>query len=246
MKYETITVSQKDNIMTVIFNRSTINSLFLTELNDCIDSMGNDISVVIFKSGCREFCTGADFSEISNESYEPGRSISPESLWEFYYKIAFGSFISVAYADGRVNAGGMGIIAACDVVISSAKSTYSLSEMLFGLIPACVFPFLIRKIGERHSNFLALTTKPVSAEQALEFGLIDQCAENAEPLLLRILSRLKIINKKTVVRYKKFLCQMSDINNYRGSAIETNRLVFSDEENIEKIRDYIKYGTFPW
>jgi len=53
--------------------------------------------------------------------------------------------VVIAKVEGKVNAGGVGLVAASDIVVAHTQATFGLSEALFGLLPACVMPFLIRK-----------------------------------------------------------------------------------------------------
>lgn len=245
MSYNTISIEKNNNIMTIAFERNTINREFLKELNSALDNETFDVSVVIFKSNTDKFCMGADFAEIAENS-SVNSAINPEELWDLYYKLAFSGFISISCVEGAVNAGGMGIIAASDIVLSSSNAEFSLSEMLFGLIPACVYPFLVRKIGEKNSNYLTIMTRPINAEIAVSYNLVDCCDDNINRSLARILSRIRILDKKTIVRYKKFISELTELSKYKECSIKTNRLVFSDEENISKISNYIKKGVFPW
>jgi hypothetical protein len=86
------------------------------------------------------FCFGADFKEIQKNfenKNQPGQQ-DPEPLYNLWLQLALGPFITIAHVQGKTNAGGVGFVAACDVVLCDEKAVFSLSELLFGLMPACV------------------------------------------------------------------------------------------------------------
>jgi polyketide biosynthesis enoyl-CoA hydratase PksH len=148
---------------------------------------------------------------------------------------------------GRTNAGGVGFVAACDIVLCEERTTFSLSELLFGLMPACVMPFLIRRMGFSKANYLTLMTQPISARQALAWGLVDACEENSENLLRKHLLRLRRLGKEGIARYKRYVSSLdSSLEAWKAKAIEANIEVFSDTENIQKIARFVKTGKFPW
>ena len=91
--------------------------------------------------------------------------------------------MSIAHVRGKANAGGIGFVAACDIVLADSAAVFSLSELLFGLMPACVLPFLVRRIGFAKANAMTLSTQPVGVQVAREWGLVDAFEENSDNLL---------------------------------------------------------------
>ena len=121
------------------------------------------------------------------------------------------------------------------------KAVFSLSELLFGLIPACVLPFLIRRIGLSKAHHMTLMTQPISAEQALAWGLVDAYEANSDNLLRKYLLRLRRLSKQSIDRYKTYMNSLSDIlTASKPQALATNREVFSDTNNLQKIARYVK------
>jgi len=175
------------------------------------------------------------------------REQDPGPLYDLWHKLATGPFITVAHVRGKANAGGIGFVAACDLVLCEQAAVFSLSELLFGLMPACVLPFLIRRTGIPKANYMTLITQPVLANQALEWGLVDAVEERSENLLRKQLLRLRRLNKQAVVRYKKYMNTLDDgLARAKPHALAANVEVFSDTENLAKIARFVKTGQFPW
>ena len=111
---------------------------------------------------------------------------------------------------GMANGGGVGFVAASDIVLADETAQFGLSELLFGLFPACVLPFLIRRIGFQKAHYLTLMTQPISAQQAQTWGLVDACAKRSDSLLRKHLLRLSRLSKASIRRYKKYIRDLND------------------------------------
>jgi polyketide biosynthesis enoyl-CoA hydratase PksH len=155
--------------------------------------------------------------------------------------------VSIAHVRGKANAGGVGFVAACDIVLADGAAVFSLSELLFGLMPACVLPFLIRRIGFAKANSMTLMTQPIPVQLAQQWGLVDAFEQNSDNLLRKTLLRLRRLDKAGIARYKRYMASLDgSIDAAESRAIAANIEVFSDEENLRKISRYVKTGQFPW
>jgi methylglutaconyl-CoA hydratase len=79
---------------------------------------------------------------------------------------------TIARVQGDVFAGGVGLVAACDMAVSVDTATYCLSEVKLGLIPATISPYVIRAMGARASHRYFLTAERFSAAEAHRIGLV--------------------------------------------------------------------------
>ncbi|HJY84397.1 MAG TPA: enoyl-CoA hydratase/isomerase, partial [Candidatus Binatia bacterium] len=155
--------------------------------------------------------------------------------------------VTISHVRGKANAGGVGFVAASDIVLADESAQFSLSELLFGLYPACVLPFLIRRIGFQKAHYFTLSTQPISARQACEWGLVDACEAQSDVLLRRHLQRLRRLSKTAIRRYKTYINHISvPLQDFRSPAIAANREVFSDTLNLQAIARYVEHGVFPW
>jgi enoyl-CoA hydratase/carnithine racemase len=80
----------------------------------------------------------------------------------------------VGVVRGEAMGGGLGILSACDHVIAGEDARFGLPEMLFGLLPALVRPFLLRRISPQAFRSLAMGAGTITAEQARSIGLVDE------------------------------------------------------------------------
>ena len=78
---------------------------------------------------------------------------------------------TVAAIQGDVYAGGMGLVAACDIAISVKNANFCLSEVKLGLIPATISPYVIRAMGARAAHRYFLTAEIFDAKEAKKSAL---------------------------------------------------------------------------
>jgi methylglutaconyl-CoA hydratase len=87
---------------------------------------------------------------------------------------------------GRINGsafgGGLGLISVCDIAIGLADSTFRLSEVTLGLIPATISPFVVAKIGAANARRIMLNAYKLDGSAAARLGLLDVVVRTTEEL----------------------------------------------------------------
>jgi methylglutaconyl-CoA hydratase len=74
----------------------------------------------------------------------------------------------------------VGVASCCDIVVAAESAVFSFSEVRIGLVPACISPFVIRRIGEGRARELFLTGERITAQRAYEIGFVNKVAPEAE------------------------------------------------------------------
>jgi polyketide biosynthesis enoyl-CoA hydratase PksH len=250
--FETIEVRFEDSVCYLQFNRpassNAISAQLVAECSEVIAACEEMASIVVLSGLPEVFCMGADFNEIT-KGCDPAYAAyeGPGPMYDLWLKLATGPFVVISFVRGKANAGGLGFIAASDIVLADETAQLSLSELLFGLYPACVLPFLIRRIGFQKAHFLTLSTQAISTRQAFECGLIDAFEVQGEPLLRRHVMRLRRLSRTALVRYKTYVGRLgTPLAEHREAAIAGNLEVFTDENNRRAISRYVQEGLFPW
>jgi polyketide biosynthesis enoyl-CoA hydratase PksH len=250
--YATVRLRFDDEIAYLQIHRpdanNAINDRLIAEFGSALELCDARAKIVVVEGLPDVFCFGADFAELQ-KSFDVAGALrqDPKPMYDLWRRLATGPYVSIAHVRGKANAGGVGFVAACDIVLANAAAVFSLSELLFGLIPACVLPFLIRRIGSAKANSMTLMTQPVPVQLAHQWGLVDAFEENSDNLLRKILLRLRRIDKAGIARYKRYMASIEgSIDAVESRAIAANIEVFSDVENLRKISRYVKTGQFPW
>ncbi len=247
-----IDVEFQGTVCFIQFNRpesnNTINARLVSECHAVLAQCEEQVSIVVLRGSPAVFCDGADFKGLADELAAGGTPDSePESLYDLWLRLATGPFVTIAHVSGRANAGGIGFVAASDIVLAEEGARFGLSELLFGLYPACVLPFLVRRVGFQRAHYLTLTTQPITARQACEWGLVDAIDEQGHVLLRRHLQRLRRLSKAAIRRYKAYMQSLNrHLVDSRTLAVQGSREVFRDARNLQAISHYVATGVFPW
>lgn len=251
-KYETIRLDAEDSICYLTLNRpeagNTINDRLIAECNNALSLCESMATIVVLSGSGDNFCLGADFSGL-NEAYGSGKTQGgdPGPLYDLWLRLAHGPYVSISHVQGKANAGGIGFVAASDIVLAGESAQFSLSELLFGLYPACVMPFLVRRVGLQKAHYLTLMTQPITADQANECGLADAVEAQSELLLKRHIQRLRRLSKRAIRAYKSYMCHVgTPLRSMKEAAVDANIEMFSDPINRQAITDYVQRGAFPW
>ena len=254
VSYQTVKVRFQDSICFAQIDRpeanNTINGRLVAELTDVLIKCEESATAVVLSGSPEVFCFGADFAAISDGTDDASLrkdNEGPGPLYDLWLRMSGGPYVTISHVRGKVNAGGVGFVAASDIVLADETAQFSLSELLFGLYPACVLPFLIRRVGFQRAHYLTLMTQPIAAKQAFEWGLVDAFDAQGDALLRRHLQRLRRLSKVAIRRYKNYMSTLhQSLSNLKSPAVAANLEVFSDPENMAAVARYVKQGVFPW
>jgi methylglutaconyl-CoA hydratase len=83
---------------------------------------------------------------------------------------------------GPAFGGGVGLVAACDLVVAAPEARFAFSEVRLGIVPGVISPLVIDRIGLRAARTYFLTADPMGADEALQLGLVDRLAPSADRL----------------------------------------------------------------
>lgn len=192
------------------------------------------------------FCTGMDFEEAAQ-----GVAITEVGEGQLYMallkRLASSPKIIISKVEGTVLAGGMGLVAASDLVVATPASRFGLPEALWGLLPANVTPFLIRRVGFQAAYRMTLTTETITAEEAWRLGLVDTVSDQPDDDIRRYLLRLGRLDEQTIREAKAYFQKMWFLTEAmeQTAIAELNRLVRTERVQ-QNIKNYVEYQKFPW
>jgi methylglutaconyl-CoA hydratase len=135
-----------------------------------------NVRAVVISGAGKDFCSGADLSALQKIA---GASVAENSedarsLLELFLLIRALQMPVVAAVTGRALAGGCGLATACDLVLASASARFGYPEVKIGFVPAMVMAILRRNVSEKRAFELITRGAEIGAEQAKEFGLVNQ------------------------------------------------------------------------
>lgn len=210
--------------------------------------------ILILQGDKGVFSTGMDFESVipsSEKSTMNGKNIYAEEFCEMYMKIlnrlSLSSKIIISFVDGIATAGGVGLAAASDFVIATPRATFQLSELLWGLLPSMVVPFLIRRIGFQKAYSITISTLAVDADRALQWGLADEISDSPYNFAKQLMNRISKIEECNIVRAKHYFKKMWFVTEeMEQHAISQTQNLLNDKKIVQDLHNYIRYGQFPW
>jgi polyketide biosynthesis enoyl-CoA hydratase PksH len=228
----------------------SINSTLIRELGTALDLAEQlpSCRTVVLDGAPGLFCTGMDFQEAAGASeVETSETVRISEYMLLLKRFTLSSKVIVSRLDGKVIAGGVGLVAASDLVLSTERTELSLSEALWGLLPCCVIPFLIRRVGFQKAYSMTLTTKPISAQEALAIHLVDELTDHLDEALRKLTLRLNLLDEKVIVDMKRYFQKMGGITPEveQAAIAEFGRLAVQPHVQ-ENIANYVTRGIFPW
>ena len=253
--YNSLIVNKQRDIAEVTFNsgngRNSITMEFLNEMEMILDEIEEDDSckMIVFYGQNGYFCTGMDFHSYVSAGAEE-KSFSKDSQEKFMAllrRISLYPKIVVSIVEGEAMAGGVGIAAASDLLFASVNSRFSLSETLWGLLPAMVMPYLVRRIGYQNAFRMALTTLPADAARAKEMGLIDECFSERREVIVKYFPRLLRLQSSTVAELKNYMRQLWIIDSdMEARAVRKTTELAGSESVRNNIARFVNDGKFAW
>lgn len=150
--------------------------LALTEALSGIDHTSDIRAVVLTGAGDRAFCAGGDLG--GDEATFGPQHARPTTVYADLLRTAYRLPVPlIARVNGHCLAGGMGLLAFCDLAVASSEAKFGLPEVKVGLFPMQVAALLRSMIAPRHFAEMCLTGEPIAASEALECNLVNYVAE---------------------------------------------------------------------
>ncbi|MCD0449238.1 enoyl-CoA hydratase-related protein [Actinocorallia sp. API 0066] len=158
-------------------NRNALSRRLLAELAAALDAAERDpeVRVVVLTGAGPVFCSGADLKE-QGDGLGPG----PVSMPEVLTRILDHRRPVVARVNGAVRAGGLGLMAACDIVVAPDTSTFAFSEVRLGVIPAMIAVPVLARMDAAAAHEYFLTGEPFDAAVAERTGLVNRAVSPEE------------------------------------------------------------------
>ena len=152
-------------------NRNALSGALMTGLQASLGAaIADDRARLIVLTGAGPvFCSGADLKERGGA----GPGAGPGGLVAILKQIWHSPKPVIARVNGSTRAGGIGLVAACDIAISVDGATFAFSEVRLGLIPAIISVVVLPKLGATKGMELFLTGDTFAAREAVQFGLLN-------------------------------------------------------------------------
>ena len=149
------------------------------------------------------------------------------NLSKCFYAIYTCKKPTIAVVHGAAIGGANGLLASCDFAYSDDETVFSLSEVKIGIVPACISPYVTKRVGEYGSRELMLTGRRIDGKEAERFGLVNKSLKSTdlESYLSTAIDLLLSSGPKAIEHCKTLLFNISNIENLDEALESTARMI---------------------
>lgn len=173
----------------------------------------NNIRVLVLAGRGQAFCAGGDLSRMEQAARLTKAKSKAEAgrFAGLLYRMHTYPKPLIARVHGPAFAGGMGLVAACDLVVAAQEAEFCLPEVRIGLVPAMISPYIVRAMGEQQARRYVLTGERLSAPEATRIGLVHECVAAAEldARVEKFVQQLSQAGPQALARSKKLLARVA-------------------------------------
>ena len=190
-QYETIATEMvAEHVLKVTLNRPQVGNAINTQAgHDLLDlwnrltaDAGDIRCIVLTGAGEKIFCAGGDLKE-RNGMTKRQWTLQHELFERMYWTLVDLPVPIIAAVNGHAYAGGLELALSCDFIYATKAARFALTEVTLGIMPgAGGTQNLPRAAGERRAKEILMTGRPFNAEQAYDWGVVNQLCEPGEVL----------------------------------------------------------------
>jgi len=258
MSHQTLqTLLDDQGILTVRLNRPDIRNAFNTAMIDELHQVfGHEVQkpevrLVVLRGAGEVFCAGGDLSWMKKSiDLSFGENLTEtRHLTKMFKTMNECPKPLIGAIHGAAIGGGVGLVSVCDYVIASEETVFSLSEVRLGIVPACIGPFVVSKIGGTHARSLFVSAERFKAKRAYEVGLVHELAKDAHALdesVKRITNNMLQCGPLAMAAAKKLVLDLSwperresvgDCYDYVSSTLASLRVSPEGQEGLKAFLD---------
>jgi methylglutaconyl-CoA hydratase len=216
---ENLIVEKRNMVAIVTLNRPEVRNAFddvlISDLTKVFLDIEKDdaVRVMVLAGAGKAFCAGADLNwmkRMAGYGYEDNLK-DAEALAGMLKTLDRMSKPTVARVHGPAYAGGVGLVAACDIAIGSQNAEFCLTEVKLGLSPATISPYVVRAMGERLARRYFLTGEVIDAGEAYRLRLLSDVStvDELDGTVNALLGHLVVGGREAHAKIKDLLRRVS-------------------------------------
>jgi enoyl-CoA hydratase/carnithine racemase len=228
----------------------------LDELSGALERSQGDprVRAILIRSEGPAFSRGMDLEKLAAAAARDVRA-EAEIAVSRYGSVLQSLFSArlpvVCLVEGEVKAGGVGLVCACDIVVATEKATFELGEVIFGLIPANVLPYMLAlRMPPQKARYLVMSSKKLHAAEALRLNIVDEVvtAADAERHVREIFKRLLCSSPQALAAAKEFTAELIGTTPEEGGLIARQRLLemMSHPSTLDGVKAFQEGNVPSW
>ena len=185
---QNLSITQSGAVARITLTQPDIRNAFsdevIAEITAAFTDVGGraDVRAVVLAAEGPAFCAGANLHWMRRMAdYTRDENLADAGQLAAMLRVIYECpKPTVARVQGDVYAGGLGLVACCDVAVAADTAGFCVSEVKIGLIPATISPYLVRAMGVRAAQRYFLTAERFSAAEAHRVGLVHEVVAMTE------------------------------------------------------------------
>jgi len=203
MSFRTILVAEDDGVRTITLNRPERRNAMTPEMQEellvAFEQAAQSPDRVVVLTGAGEaFCAGLDLVHLQAmaEKSPAEHETDAERIARVFRTLYELPKPSIAAVNGAAVAGGTGLAMVCDFTLAVPGAKFGFTEVKIGFVPALVSAFLALQVGEKRVRDLLLTGRLFSAEEAREYGMVNEIVP-AQEILGRAMELASVLKQNS-------------------------------------------------
>ncbi|MFF0544691.1 enoyl-CoA hydratase family protein [Nocardia thailandica] len=231
-------------------NRNALSSKLVRELVAGIEAAVADPAVrgIVLTHTGNTFCAGADLSEAAGTDPAAAADQRTRVMIDVLRGLVAAPKPVIAKIDGNVRAGGMGIIAACDLVVAGPGSSFALTEVRIGMAPFMISLTLLPRLTARAASRYYLTGEKFDAATAADIGLVTVATEDTAAEVARLAGELRKGSPQGLAESKKLAnaAMLAGIDAEAEDLAKRSASFFGTPEVIEGMTAFLQKRPPSW
>ena len=226
-------------------NRNALSAQLRRELLGHLDTALADdaVRVLVLGHTGRVFCSGMDLKESRGAgAADQGVNEVPtilQRIWTAPKPV-------VAKVGGPTRAGGVGLVAACDIAVAATAATFAFSEVRIGVVPAVISVTVLPRLLPRAAHELFLTGETFDGERAAAVGLINRAVDDLDAEVDRYLDMLRLGGPNALAAIKPMLRTVRDNAPAFAEMGALSTRTFTSDEGQEGMRSFAEKRKPSW
>jgi len=197
--FRSLQVSLDDRgVLSVALNRPDVRNAFNEVVIDDlarafgVNALDAKVKVVVLRGNGPVFCAGGDLNWMKKAvDFDYSENLSDtRRLAQMFTVLNECPKPVIGVIQGAAIGGGVGLVSICDIALATEETVFSLSEVRLGIVPACIGPFVIAKIGASHARRFFVSAERFTAVQAQQVALIHEVVADTAALEAKLESML--------------------------------------------------------
>lgn len=266
MNYDTLKTSfDPRGVLTVSLNRPDIRNAFNEVMIEDLSKVfrtevsAPEVRAVVLRGDGPTFCAGGDLNWMGKSvdlTYDENVK-DAKALTQMFALMNECPKPLIGVVHGAAIGGGVGLVSVCDIVVAAADTQFSLSEVRLGIVPACIGPFVVAKIGASQARRLFVSADRFQAKLACEIGLVHEVVDDAaslDPALERILNNILQCGPNAIAIAKRLVLdlswperrsRLSDAYEYVAKTLAELRVSVEGQEGVRAFLEKRKPNWLP-